>query len=961
MKWFPLVFVFVACLLPLNISADLFWADYKTGDAALSVDRFNRPESPGESCVVVGYDSGDVVCYSSTPTSPPITLWSAHLDESVTALMVFPDIRIDGYPLVFAGTDKGQVAGLIGGGKSAGDVYRQFSSICGIAAFACIPDVTGDGIGELAAGGAEQAVYLYDVHDDSIIWKRDLDPSNGSLYIHLLTHAGDLNTDGVPDIMARTWSGHLWALKGEDGSDVWKLYVDGGFTDAMVRFGDVNGDGLPDFLVGGTTDIVSMRSGSDGSSIWYSYFDRPIRDVAPILDIDDDGTTDALACTAGGDVACISGKGSGSVSPIWTANIGDVCRDVESISDLDGDSGHDAVVCGENGVVAAFNGSDGTPIWSWQASDVVRHICVVSDTDGDGFDDVVALLLDGTVALISGNSMGTFGVEQDLSFQQSTIQRNVHTPSVRPGEHPTPSSGDFASKAGADEVPIILWHDIIPDVHYTYGCSVENFTAQMDLLVEGGYTCVSLDQIADWIEGKDDLPTRPICLTFDGPYEGHHTHAYQIMKERGLFAISYITADWIGTANHCDWHHLREMDEDAVEDIQNHTINHPNLTTVSEAEVRKQLSECNESIRRHLNGKIATHHAYPGCAYNSSVMQICSEEGIRTATTCAGRRAVKSDNLFALPRFTITKGTTLDQFKTWIQYDEPIIADPLPYEYVGEVGSSWGMPSFGDVDAEGKLWVCDYTKDDVRVFHADGTEASFSPITQGKNQAGETVTIDAPSGVAVTPSGKVLVSICDYFDTPQYLGVLVYDASTGAAEPGFDVSYKLGDIDCDSDGNIFIVDKVDFNWHVYTPDFVEMAGSPFGPGTTNHIQRGIAVRPDSSMVYVISETDGVVHVWSGTVSDSTASYTKQTALYTALTGPSGGVDVMNDKTVLVGDDNRNIILGFRADHSVWGILTDVPRPRGCAFTPDGSYLWTISQSSSVKKWKRKATQMWLAY
>jgi WD40 repeat protein len=112
-------------------------------------------------------------------------------------------------------------------------------------------------------------------------------------------------------------------------------------------------------------------------------------------------------------------------------------------------------------------------------------------------------------------------------------------------------------------------------------------------------------------------------------------------------------------------------------------------------------------------------------------------------------------------------------------------------------------------------------------------------------------------------------------------------------------------------------------------------------------------------VYVISESDGAVHVWTGSVSDTTATYTQDYNLVNGLSGASGGVDVMDDNSILVGDNYENKILGFKPDHSVWGILEDVPQPRGCAFTPDGNYLWTISQNGSVKKWKRKTPQMWL--
>ncbi|MEC3992765.1 FG-GAP-like repeat-containing protein [Actinacidiphila sp. DG2A-62] len=56
----------------------------------------------------------------------------------------------------------------------------------------------------------------------------------------------DLNGDGTPDQLNRTWNGHLWFLKG-DGSGV---YVGSGWNQmtALTRHGDFSGDGHEDLL-----------------------------------------------------------------------------------------------------------------------------------------------------------------------------------------------------------------------------------------------------------------------------------------------------------------------------------------------------------------------------------------------------------------------------------------------------------------------------------------------------------------------------------------------------------------------------------------------------------------------------------------------------------------------------------------------------------------------------------------
>jgi len=202
-----------------------------------------------------------------------------------------------------------------------------------------------------------------------------------------------------------------------------------------------------------------------------------------------------------------------------------------------------------------------------------------------------------------------------------------------------------------------------------------------------------------------------------------------------------------------------------------------------------------------------------------------------------------------------------------------------------------------------------------------------------------------------------VITIADYLGTTQYFGLFRYRISNGEPLVGIDLAFRPGDIDCDSNGLIYLVDKVVYEWHIYTPDFIEIAGSPFGPGTLNHIQRGISVRPDGSKVYVISETSRDVGVWAGSATVAYASYIQVAPLADNLSAGSGGVDVMNDGTVLVGYNEEGRIRAFDADHQPLGDLTggnpELTLPRGTAFTPDGSVLWVISQSGFVQRWEQK--------
>lgn len=922
------------------------WADTRPGDAcmilAVSPDLTgdNRPE------LIAGYDSGTLVCWDSTPTSPLLQLWATDLGSAVLALLPVADVNADGKRDLVAADILGNVSCMTAEGDEAGTILWSFASASSIAVLECIPDLTGDGVAETIAGGSEQVLFLRNGATGAAIWTRDLVGLGGTAYLHRIIVGDDLNADGEGDAVFLDWNGRVQAFRVTTGESIWSKSVTGGFTEALARLGDVNGDGRSEFAAGGNNQEVRLVSGSDGAQRWSCALGRPVRAIVAVPDLDDDATTDCVAATAGGLVAAVSGAGTGTRIPLWSADMGDACRAVVSPGDLDGDGLADVVAGAENGLVAAFSGADGSELGRWQGADVVRALIAINDVDGDTIPDAVVGCIDGTVAILSsspGEWTPAGGAIAAAETESPTYaETSIHISSAQ---------------TNATRVPILLYHDVLPVMKYPYGVSRDNFRAQMDVLVAGGYTAVTLDEVADWIEGKITLPEKSVCITFDGPYEGQFLYADPILAERGLKSHLYVTTDWIGTANHAEWHQLRAIDATGVVDIQNHTINHPSLASQTREVVIEQISLCNESIARHLNGKIATHHAYPSGSYNSTVMGILAELGVRTATTVESRAATRSDKLLALPRFGITPSTSLGTFKSWIQYAEPPLS-ALPYRFVGTVGTGWNQPSFADVDAQGRLWVCEYGGGRVRVFEPSGVEAAFSPITQGQTGAGTTRSLATASGIAVTPAGQVLVTIADYQIAVPYFGVFIYEAATGNFVRGIDLAYRPGDVDCDADGRIYIVDKVVDNFHVYSAEVVELAGSPIGSGTTSHIQRGLSVLPDASRVYVISETDGAVHVWNGTIDESGCHYTQGDALVTGLGGQSGGVDVMDNGTVFVGDDGQARVMAYDAGHALLGALSggtpSLTLPRGVAYTADGSVVWVISRSGFVQRWERSA-------
>lgn len=194
-------------------------------------------------------------------------------------------------------------------------------------------DVDGDGVVDVVVGAANRdhpgvvdsaadvysgssGVRLYSATPPTFQWA----------YAWALADAGDVNADGVPDLLVgspQERRGTLRVLSGPDGQVLLKLrgpsrHSD--FSDAVGGLGDLNADGYADFAVGapaaGSAEegMAFVYSGRDGATLW-SYqgeaaLDRFGDEVRGPGDVNGDGVPDFLISAPGNDRA---GPAAGSV------------------------------------------------------------------------------------------------------------------------------------------------------------------------------------------------------------------------------------------------------------------------------------------------------------------------------------------------------------------------------------------------------------------------------------------------------------------------------------------------------------------------------------------------------------------------------------------------------------------------------------------------------------------------
>ncbi len=243
-----------------------------------------------------------------------------------------------------------------------------------------VGDIDGDGRAEFAVGAPGTGVALglvrmYSGASGSLMWQI-VGPSAGSTFGASIAALGDVNGDGVPDLVigaplatvpGATGCGIVRVVSGTDGATLFQFRGDAAGDHmgwSVARAGDIDHDGVPD-IIGGAVDDDDHGESTGSARVW-----------------------------SGANGAVIETLVGGLQHELFGYS-------VDGGADVNGDGTSDIVVGGpyfttstQGGVVRVLSGATGSQLWSTPfapAHDALGSaVAFVGDIDGDGRSDVLA-------------------------------------------------------------------------------------------------------------------------------------------------------------------------------------------------------------------------------------------------------------------------------------------------------------------------------------------------------------------------------------------------------------------------------------------------------------------------------------------------------------------------------------------------------------------------------------------
>ena len=212
-------------------------------------------------------------------------------------------------------------------------------------------------------------------------------------------------------------------------------------------------------------------------------------------------------------------------------------------------------------------------------------------------------------------------------------------------------------------VPILEYHVIgAPPATEPYPglfVSLADFAAQMRWLERNGYTAVTLDQVAAFWRGQGRLPAKPVVLSFDDGYRSDWVDAAPILQRIGWPGVLNLCVNAVGPHRDLPVGLVHGLVRAGWE-VDDHTLTHPDLTTLDAAGLHREIVVSRAVIRR-LTDEPVSFFCYPAGKYDAQVIAVVRAAGFLGATTENAGPATPSA-AFTLPRVRVAGGESLAAF-----------------------------------------------------------------------------------------------------------------------------------------------------------------------------------------------------------------------------------------------------------------------------------------------------------
>lgn len=156
------------------------------------------------------------------------------------------------------------------------------------------------------------------------------------------------------------------------------------------------------------------------------------------------------------------------------------------------------------------------------------------------------------------------------------------------------------------KIPILLYHDFVTTVpdndpdNFNYINTPQSFEKNIKILLENGYTFISMEELNDAYNGKIEFPIKPILINMDDEYYSNYEYIYPILKKYNVKASIFVVTGKIGKEidgkKYLGWNECIEMQNSGLVEIFSHSKRHVFYDKLPVRKVRDDVIESYKEI-----------------------------------------------------------------------------------------------------------------------------------------------------------------------------------------------------------------------------------------------------------------------------------------------------------------------------------------------------------------------------
>lgn len=280
---------------------------------------------------------------------------------------------------------------------------------------------------------------------------------------------------------------------------------------------------------------------------------------------------------------------------------------------------------------------------------------------------LLALLLFGVATLIYWPKKQNWGRGQLPPKTPIQVASITPMPTASPTPTPMATASAIVKRLGFAEMnkaygpcvnlPVIMYHHVedmkkaIKEGHGSLTVDTTYFRKHLEYLKSHGYTFVTTSELEAFFDGKGQLPSKPVMLSFDDGYVDNYTDAFPVMKELGAKGVLFLPTGLTNNPGYLTWDNIAEMNSSGVFTFGNHTWSHMNVGGKKEI-VQKEITTADKQLsERGLN--LQKVFAYPYGLENGFAVGILKNMGYGLAFTTQHGSIECAKQRLSLPRIRV--------------------------------------------------------------------------------------------------------------------------------------------------------------------------------------------------------------------------------------------------------------------------------------------------------------------